>query len=124
MTQVRRTKWSALAGVAAAVGATWLAPAAAAHADDDGWVVNGSVADDDANFLAMLRRNGVVIPLPTGALIQDGHIICSHLRRGVAPEEEAARYFPTVGMPQLIAAAQSEICPDTLRAAPPSEDRR
>jgi hypothetical protein len=112
---VRRAKRLVWAGVvAAAVGATWLPLAAPAQADDDGWVVNGNVADDDANFLAKLRREGVVIPLPTGALIQDGHLICSHLRRGVEPGEEATRYFPTVGMPQLIMAAQAELCPDTL----------
>ncbi|MGE2726592.1 DUF732 domain-containing protein [Mycolicibacterium pulveris] len=85
----------------AAIGFAWLAPVAPAHADDE-------------SYLDKLRATGVVIPLPAGSLVQRGHVVCDFLHRGLRPENEESRYFPTVGMPQLIQAAQSELCPDTL----------
>ncbi len=94
--------------------AACLAVAPAARADDDHWVLNGYMTQEDYNYLAAVRATGVSIPLPTGAIIQDGHIICTHLHRGVAPLENAERYFPTVGVAEMIAAAQAELCPDTL----------
>jgi hypothetical protein len=38
---------------------------------------------DDESYLERLRQSQSAIPLPDGALVQGGHIICSHLRRGV-----------------------------------------
>lgn len=96
------TTWVGRVGVvAAAVGVTWLPLAASARADDN-------------SYLVKLRGEGVVVPLPAGAVVHSGHMICDYLHRGLRPEEEVSRYFPSVGMPQLIAAAQSELCPDTL----------
>lgn len=90
--------------------------AAPASADNDGWVLNGYLAKDDYNFLVKLRDAGVHVPLPTGALVQSGHAVCNNLRRGVKPDDQqAARYIPTAALPQIIAAAQTELCPDTLR---------
>jgi hypothetical protein len=113
---MRCTTWSDQVGVvAAAIGIACLPLAAPAHADNDGWVHNGYMTNDEYNYLAKLRESGVRIPLPTGALVQDGHLICENLRRGVRPDDpEKARYYPPVGMPQMIATAQSELCPDTL----------
>ncbi|OBF16521.1 DUF732 domain-containing protein [Mycobacterium sp. ACS4331] len=79
----------------------WLTPVAPAHADDD-------------SYLTKLRRSGVVIPLPEGSLLHSGQMVCSVLHRGLRPEHQQSRYFPAVGMPEIIAAAQTELCPDTL----------
>lgn len=87
--------------VAAAVAVVWLPLAAPARADDH-------------SYLAKLRGEGVVVPLPTGALVHSGQMICDYLHRGLRPEDETSRYFPSVGMPQVLVAAQTELCPDTL----------
>lgn len=98
-----RPTWSGLARivVAAALAIASLPLAAPARADDD-------------SYLAKLRAADVVIPLTSGALVQRGHMICTFLHRGVRPEDAPSRYWPSVGMPQMMAAAQSELCPDTL----------
>lgn len=88
--------------VAAVVGVASLTSLAPAQADDN-------------SYLTKLRGTGVVIPLPAGSLVHSGQMVCDHLHRGLRPENETSRYFPSVGMPQIIAAAQSELCPDTLR---------
>ena len=111
---MRCRTWSGCV-VAAAVGIACLSWAAPAQADENGWVFNGYLTAEDYNYLAKLRESGVRIPLPPGALLQDGHLICDNLRRGVRPDDkEKARYFPKAGMPQMIATAQAELCPDTL----------
>lgn len=99
---MRCTTWlGRVVVVAAAAGVAWLPLAAPAQADDK-------------SYLAKLRAEGVVVPLPTGALVHSGHMVCSYLHRGLRPEDETSRYFPSVGMPQVLAAAQTELCPDTL----------
>lgn len=99
---MRSTTWLGRASaVAAAVAVACLPLSAQAQADD-------------GSYLAKLREDGISRPLPDGALVQDGHLICTNLRRGVGPTEGAERYFPTVGMPQMISVAQSELCPDTI----------
>lgn len=110
------TAWARQAAVVATtVAIAGLPLAAPAPADNDGWVLNGYLARQDYNYLAKLRDEGAKVPLPTGALVQSGHLICNNLRRGVSPDDvQSARYFPSVGLPQMIAAAQSELCPDTL----------
>lgn len=92
---------------AAAAGIAWLPLAAPARADD-------------GSYLTKLRSEGVVVPLPAGALIHSGHMVCDYLHRGLRPEEETSRYFPSVGMPQVLVAAQTELCPDTLGRALPA----
>lgn len=99
-TPMRHTTWLARI-VVAAVGIVLLAPPATARADDN-------------SYLAKLRAEGVVVPLPAGALVHSGHMVCDYLHRGLRPEDETSRYFPAVGMPQVLVAAQTELCPDTL----------
>lgn len=98
---MKRTTYLVRTVIAAAIGVAWLAPVAPAHADDN-------------SYLRKLRKTGIVIPLPAGSLVHSGHMVCDFLHRGLRPENETSRYFPSVGMPQVIAAAQSELCPDTL----------
>lgn len=115
-TDMRCAAWCVRAGAVAVVAAACLSLSTQAWADDhEGWVRNGYLTREDANYLANLRGSGVRVPMPSGAVVQVGHLICQNLHRGVRPDDPAMdRYFPTVGMPQLIAAAQAELCPDTL----------
>lgn len=98
---MRYARWWGGVVVAAMVWIAWLPLAAPARADDN-------------SYLAKLRTEGVVVPLPAGALVHSGHMVCDYLHRGLRPEDEPSRYFPATGMPQVIGAAQSELCPDTL----------
>lgn len=43
-----------------------------------------------------------------------GRMVCDCLHRGLRPEDETSRCFPATGMPQVLVAAQSELCPATL----------
>ncbi|MGV0837851.1 DUF732 domain-containing protein [Mycolicibacterium thermoresistibile] len=105
MTTARSLFATAIPCVAATFAACWLTPTGSAHADEQ-------------SYLNKLRQTGVVIPLPEGSLVQSGHMVCSVLHRGLRPEDQELRYFPEVGMPEIISAAQSELCPDTLTYAP------
>ncbi|MGV0734273.1 DUF732 domain-containing protein [Mycolicibacter sinensis] len=98
----------------AAVMSAQLSPALSARADDQGWVFNGYLTAEEANYLARLRQERVFIPLPAGAVVHDGQMICDSLHRGLSPEDTAYRYLPSSHLPQVIAAAQAELCPDTL----------
>jgi hypothetical protein len=101
MNQLRGTWLGRVVVVFAAVGFAWLPTAAPAGADD-------------GSYLAKLRAEGVVVPLPAGALVHSGYMVCDYLHRGLRPEQETSRYFPSVEMPQVLIAAQTELCPDTL----------
>lgn len=117
---------------AALVGLSY-APAASADPEDGGWVMDGPNVNPDTwvlngymtqaeyNFIKRLRDQGVKTPLPTGATMQLGHLICRNIERGVPLEDGTARYFPTATAPQIVAAAQSEMCPWTLGTPPVSE---
>lgn len=99
---MKLAKRSIFIGIAAsAVGLTWLTQVAQARADEN-------------SYLTKLRGSGAVIPLPAGSLVHSGQMVCDYLHRGLQPEHETSRYFPSVGMPQVIDAAQSELCADTL----------
>jgi hypothetical protein len=91
-----------------------LSPTAPARADDQGWVFNGYLTAEESNFLARLREERVSIPLPAGEVVHDGQMICDSLHRGLGPEDTAYRYLPVSHLAQVIAAAQAELCPDTL----------
>lgn len=96
--------------------ATVLAAAPAAHADD-------------ASYLARVNAAGVAIPVADHVKVTSGHYICAQLRMyghtgtyrsGISPGDVVRQltntfhYSPEAADVQ-IAAAQSEICPETLR---------
>ena len=101
MTIKRTLASSVIACAIAASAVCWLAPSGTAHADDQ-------------SYLAKLRQTDVVIPLPEGSLVHSGHMVCSFLHRGLRPELQESRYFPSIGTPDIIAAARTELCPDAL----------
>lgn len=111
---MKRTIWRIRVAIIAAASIACLLPAPA-HADEDGWVRNGYMTDREYDYLMALRNQGFTTPATAGAMIQGGHLICQQLRRGVSPGEHTERYFPKGTKPQMVAAAQSQLCPDTLR---------
>lgn len=111
----KRRAWQRATGVLAAVGVAAALSGAPAHADD-------------ASYLAALDANGLFRSGPPNARLSAGHKFCTELRNGATPDQIAAAYrsLPTFGapsmiddlrgsLPAVIAVAQRELCPDTLR---------
>lgn len=77
----------------------------------------GVAQADDESYLAYLRDHGYNWPpVPPGAQLNGGRIICDALRGGQTPEQVAASYnrFPSIMPAGWIEAAQHELCPETL----------
>lgn len=108
------TTWCGRAAAFAVASIACLLLAAPTQADEDGWVRNGYMTEREYNYLTELRDHGIATPSTPGALIQGGYLICLQLRRGVSPGEHSERYFPRGTLPQMVAAAQSQLCPDTI----------
>jgi hypothetical protein len=70
---------------------------------------------DDSSYLDALHRAGITwLPWMQGSEVMSGHVICSELRSGQKPADLAGQFpIPSDAAP-TIAAAQSELCPDTL----------
>ena len=70
---------------------------------------------DDASYLDALHRAGINwLPWMQSSEISSGHIVCSELRSGQRPADLVGQ-FPIPGdAAPTIAAAQAELCPDTL----------
>jgi hypothetical protein len=93
-----------------------LAAAPAAHADD-------------ASYLAKVNASPVAIPVADDVKVTSGHYICAQLRMyghtgtyrsGISPGDLVRQltntfYYSPEAADVQIAAAQSELCPETLR---------
>lgn len=70
---------------------------------------------DDAGYLAELQAHGV----PTGfgtTPLPAGYSVCAQLRAGETPGAAAGQFgWANAWGPQIVAAAQHNLCPDTLR---------
>lgn len=101
---------------ASLLAAAALATAPAAHADD-------------ASYLARVNAAPVAIPIADHVKVTSGHFVCAQLRMyghtgtyrsGVSPGDLVRQltntfYYSPEAADVQIAAAQSEICPETLR---------
>ncbi|PEG60571.1 DUF732 domain-containing protein [Mycolicibacterium boenickei] len=79
-------------------------------------VVPGSAHADERSYLAALGPQ----LLPTTSLLTLGRTICDKLRYGGSTPENVLMSWELVGWanPQMVEAAQHELCPDTLAPAP------
>jgi hypothetical protein len=98
---MKRSWMTVPAGVALAV---LLASPSVAHADEQGYL----------NNLNGVRGVGIMNPPTVVAL---GHFMCDRLRDGMSPADVAQLPQPQwfVDGPGIVAAAQHQLCPDTLR---------
>jgi hypothetical protein len=85
----------------------------------------GPAHADDASYLAKLNASGVSIPAPDNVRVTTGHYICGQLRV-FTPGYDVRRslvntfyYSPEAAQAQLDA-AQTELCPETLRNPVPN----
>jgi hypothetical protein len=81
-----------------------LIAAPAAHADTNG-------------YIARLQREGVPMLSGTVPAVQAGLTGCAMIRDGVPPQDVASQVaglWSGVLGPRIVAAAQDELCPDTL----------
>ncbi|CAJ1494237.1 DUF732 domain-containing protein [[Mycobacterium] kokjensenii] len=84
---------------------------------------------DDASYLARVNASGVAIPVADHVKVTSGHYICAQLRMyghtgtyraGVSPGDLVRQltntfYYSPAAADVQIAAAQAELCPETLR---------
>ena len=84
---------------------------------------------DDAGYLARVNSSGVAIPITDQVKVSSGHYICAQLRMyghtgtyrsGISPGDLVRTltntfYYSPEAADVQIAAAQAEICPETLR---------
>src|ERR1700761_7878966 len=96
---VRKAAAASALGVALGVA---LASAPAAHADVKGYL----------NYLASHHINTALNTPKTNVYF--GLRVCDFLHTGVTPEQIAQEAVSSADMPGIIAAAQHELCPDTL----------
>lgn len=79
-------------------------------------VMPGSAHADEGSYLAALGPQ----LLPTTSLLTLGRTICDKLRYGGSTPENVLMSWELIGWanPQMVDAAQHELCPDTLAPAP------
>lgn len=92
---------------AACIAAAWLGFAmlstATAHADDQA-------------FIADLNAHGVPTINSPANMVGGGYQVCSMLRNGMSRDMAAQQFGMLNGWgPQIVDAAQHDLCPDTLR---------
>jgi Protein of unknown function (DUF732) len=89
--------------IAACSTAVLIATASPAHADDQ-------------SYLDELTQNGVPMPNGPSFPLTYGHIVCAKLQHGISPEAIARKEIGpmTAWGPAIVAAAQHNLCPDTL----------
>lgn len=72
---------------------------------------------DTNGYIARLQQDGVPMLSGTVPAVQAGLTSCEMIRDGVAPQDvsgQVAGLWSGVVGPRIVAAAQSELCPDTL----------
>ena len=70
---------------------------------------------DDNSFVADLQAQGVPMVQGPDKAIAGGYMVCSALRNGVAPDKAATVFGLMNGRgSQIVAAAQHDLCPETL----------
>ncbi|CDP84111.1 MULTISPECIES: DUF732 domain-containing protein [Mycolicibacterium] len=79
-------------------------------------VAPGTAHADEQGYLAALGPQ----LLPATSLLTLGRTICDKLRYGGSTPENVLMSFELIGWgnPQMVEAAQRELCPDTLAPAP------
>jgi hypothetical protein len=80
-----------------------------------GWAATPSAQADDQGCINELHADGVAMLTGENFWVINCHKICDTLRSGVPPE----RLYDQFGLqnfqgPQIVAAAQHNVCPDTL----------
>ena len=84
---------------------------------------------DDARYLAKVNASGVAVPVTDHVKVTSGHYICAQLRMyghtgtyrsGISPGDLVRQltntfYYSPEAADVQITAAQSELCPETLR---------
>jgi hypothetical protein len=69
---------------------------------------------DDAGYLAELQSDGVMM-LNRNFWVINGHRMCDMLHSGIAPETLYDQFgLQNAQGPQIVTAAQHNLCPDTL----------
>jgi hypothetical protein len=84
-----------------------------------GALLSAPVAQADTNgYIGRLQQEGVPMLSGTVPAVQAGMTACAMIRDGVSPQDVASQvaglWSGIVG-PRIVAAAQDELCPDTLR---------
>jgi len=76
-----------------------------------------SALADSNSYVSRLQQDGVPMLSGTVPAVQAGLTACTMIRDGAAPQDVAgqvAGLWSGVIGPRIVAAAQSELCPDTL----------
>jgi hypothetical protein len=71
---------------------------------------------DDQSYLDELTQSGVPMPNGPSFLLGYGHTVCAKVEHGISPEAIAGKNLGamTAWGPAIVAAAQHNLCPDTL----------
>lgn len=69
---------------------------------------------DDQSYLNDLNQNHIAT-WPINDPVAMGHFICTQIRGGMSPADATQMTGPPVDMPGIVATAQHNLCPDTLR---------
>jgi hypothetical protein len=79
----------------------------------------GAAQADDQTYLNYLSQNGIgtsIMNPPTTVAL--GHIVCDDIRTGMSPADAAQLpRGPLLDGAGMVAAAQHELCPDTLHSS-------
>jgi Protein of unknown function (DUF732) len=95
-----------------------LKPALVAACLVTGPLLSAPMAQGDTNgYIGRLQQDGVPMLSGTVPAVQAGMTACAMIRDGVPPQDIAgqiAGLWSGVLGPRIVAAAQDELCPDTL----------
>ena len=95
-----------------------LKPALVAASLVIGPLLSAPIALGDTNgYIGRLPQDGVPMLSGTVPTVQAGMTACAMIRNGVSPQDVAgqvAGLWSGVVGPRIVAAAQDELCPDTL----------
>ena len=73
----------------------------------------GTCHADDQSFLDRLHATQFIMPTTDGAYVRYGHMVCDKLHAGAKPSDLYGMFSMNQG-PNVVDAAQHELCPDTL----------
>jgi hypothetical protein len=95
-----------------------LKPALVAASLVMGSLLSAPIAQGDTNgYIGRLQHDGVPMLSGTVPAVEAGMTACAMIRDGVSPQDVAgqvAGLWSGVLGPRIVAAAQDELCPDTL----------
>ncbi|SPM43613.1 hypothetical protein MNAB215_5839 [Mycobacterium numidiamassiliense] len=74
----------------------------------------GTSHADDQSFIDRLHATQFVMPSTEGSYVRFGHMVCDKLHAGAQPSDLYGMFSLNQG-PNVVDAAQHELCPDTLR---------